>query len=287
MSLAASLAPALGLGECVRTGSSRRVARADARVARSGAPRAFARPSFAKRARIGLVARASGDAESSGSSASVKTADPPAPGGGGRFKRRAPDAAPPKPSPLGAGPDASSGPTTSSIKVIPVEQRSRDALQGVARVDEEDTRGRAVALVAGDVAALMLFAAIGRGNHGEGLVLADVCATAAPFAAGWFLASPAAGAFGEDARGAKVRPAAAAAAKGWALGIPLGLVFRGVSKGAVPPKPFVVVSLAATGVLLVGWRAWFASSAGGDAGGNKKGNPLEFMGLLMSLTKRW
>jgi hypothetical protein len=67
----------------------------------------------------------------------------------------------------------------------------------------------------------------------------------------------------------------------------LGLVFRGVGKGAVPPKPFVVVSLAATGVLLVGWRAWFASSAGGDAGGNKKGNPLEFMGLLMSLTKRW
>ena len=117
------------------------------------------------------------------------------------------------------------------------------------------------------------------------MVLADVCATAAPFAAGWFLASPAAGAFGEDAR-RESPPAAAAAAKGWALG-PLGLVFRGVSKGAVPPKPFVVVSLAATGVLLVGWRAWFASSAGGDAGGNKKGNPLEFMGLLMSLTKRW
>ena len=285
MSLAASLAPALGLGECVRTGSSRRVARADARVARSGAPRALARPSFAKRARIGLVARASGDAESSGSSASVKTADPPAPGGGGRFKRRAPDAAPPKPSPLGAGPDAA--PKTSSIKVIPVEQRSRDAFQGVARVDEADTRGRAVALVAGDVAALMLFAAIGRGNHGEGVFLADVCATAAPFAAGWFLASPVAGVYGASARGKKVGPAAAAAAKGWALGIPAGLVFRGIGKGAIPPKPFVIVSLAATGVFLIGWRAWFAASAGGDEDGNKKGNPLEFMGLLMSLTKRW
>ena len=285
MSLAASIAPALGCGERVRAGSSRRVARADARVARSGAPRAFARPSFATRERIGLVARASGDAESSGSSASVETADPPAPGGGGRFKRRAPDAAPPKPSPLGAGPDAA--PKTSSIKVIPVEQRSRDAFQGVARVDEEDTRGRAAALVAGDVAALMLFAAIGRGNHGEGVFLADVCATAAPFAAGWFLASPVAGVYGASARGKKVGPAAAAAAKGWALGIPLGLVFRGVSKGAVPPKPFVVVSLAATGVFLIGWRAWFAASAGGDEDGNKKGNPLEFMGLLMSLTKRW
>jgi hypothetical protein len=130
MSLAASLVPAFGLGECVRAGSSRRVARADARVARSGAPRAFARTSFAKRERIGLVARASGDAESSGSSASVETTDPPATGGGGRFKRRAPDAPPPKPSPLGAGPDAAK---TSSIKVIPVEQRSRDAFQGVAK----------------------------------------------------------------------------------------------------------------------------------------------------------
>ena len=285
MSLAASIAPALGCGERVRAGSSRRVARADARVARSGAPRAFARPSFATRERIGLVARASGDAESSGSSASVKTADPPAPGGGGRFKRRAPDAAPPKPSPLGAGPDAA--PKTSSIKVIPVEQRSRDAFQGVARVDEEDTRGRAAALVAGDVAALMLFAAIGRGNHGEGLFLADVCATAAPFAAGWFLASPVAGVYGASARGKKVGPAAAAAAKGWALGIPAGLGFRGIGKGAIPPKPFVIVSLAATGVFLIGWRAWFAASAGGDEDGNKKGNPLEFMGLLMSLTKRW
>ena len=285
MSLAAPITPTLGRGERVRADSSRRVARADARVARSGAPRSFARPSFATRERIGLVARASGDAESSGSSASVKTADPPAPGGGGRFKRRAPDAAPPKPSPLGAGPDAA--PKTSSIKVIPVEQRSRDAFQGVARVDEEDTRGRAVALVAGDVAALMLFAAIGRGNHGEGVFLADVCATAAPFAAGWFLASPVAGVYGASARGKKVGPAAAAAAKGWALGIPAGLVFRGIGKGAIPPKPFVIVSLAATGVFLIGWRAWFAASAGGDEDGNKKGNPLEFMGLLMSLTKRW
>ena len=171
--------------------------------------------------------------------------------------------------------------------MIPVEQRSRDAFQGVAKVDEEDTRGRAVALVAGDIATLMLFAAIGRGNHGEGVFLADVAATAAPFAIGWFLASPVAGTFGEAARGAKVGPAAAAAAKGWALGIPAGLVFRGIAKGAVPPKPFVIVSLAATGVFLIGWRAWFASSAGGDVDGNKKGNPLEFMGLLMSLTKRW
>ena len=54
--------------------------------------------------------------------------------------------------------------------------------------------------------------------------------------------------------------------KGWAAGIPLGLVLRGVSRGAVPPKPFIIVAMVATGVFLVGWRAWFASGAGGGRG---------------------
>ena len=38
----------------------------------------------------------------------------------------------------------------------------------------------------------------------------------------------------------------------------LGLVIRGVSRGAVPPVPFIIVSLVATGVLTVGWRTAFA-----------------------------
>ena len=88
------------------------------------------------------------------------------------------------------------------------------------------------------------------------------------------------------AQGTKVGPAAAAAAKGWATGIPLGLAIRGVGKGQIPPKPFVVVAMVATGAFLVGWRAWFARG-GSNKGGNKQGNPLEFMNLLMSLTKRW
>ena len=76
-----------------------------------------------------------------------------------------------------------------------------------------------------------------------------------------------------------------AAAKGWATGIPLGLAIRGVGKGQIPPKPFVVVAMVATGAFLVGWRAWFAKG-GSNKGGNKQGNPLAFMNLLMSLTKR-
>lgn len=268
-------------------------------------------------------------------------ADAPAPAKESRFKRRDPSAAPPRPSPLGAGPDADPA-RSSGIKVIPVEQRPADAFQGVAKVDPDENAGSRVAkLVAGDVAAILVFAAVGRGNHGEGMFIGDVFATALPFLIGWFAVSPVAGTFGEDARvrprveaaksrsrssrrrearrsealvptppfrlspsrrsrilhpslpltfalaqGTKVGPAAAAAAKGWATGIPLGLVIRGVGKGQIPPKPFVVVAMAATGAFLVGWRAWFAKG-GSKKGGNKQGNPLEFMNLLMSLTKRW
>ena len=113
--------------------------------------------------------------------------------------------------------------------------------------------------------------------------------TALPFLIGWFATAPLTGTFGEDARGTKVGPAAAAAAKGWAVGVPAGLVLRSVSKGALPPKPFVIVSMVATGVFLVGWRSWLAANGGGSGSGrgNKKGNPLEFMNLLMGLTKRW
>jgi hypothetical protein len=172
-----------------------------------------------------------------------------------------------------------------------------------------------------------------------------------PRAPGWFAAAPLLGGYGKEARGGAVGPAAVAAAKVWALGAPLGLVVRGVSKGYVPPTPFIVVSLAATAVLMVGWRAALAAATpevrerGGvfkgqwldrarveglrappprPCGGgrrsrpaaalslgpappppsapqaapqsklqaaksrqNKKGNPLEFISLLMSLTKRW
>ena len=118
----------------------------------------------------------------------------------GRFKRRDPDAAPPRPGPMGSGPEANAPP--SGIKVIPVEQRSRDAFQGVAKVDGdvEDATIRSLKLAAGDVLAIMTFAAIGRGNHGEGMFLGDVFGTALPFLIGWFATAPLTGTFGDDAR---------------------------------------------------------------------------------------
>lgn len=137
---------------------------------------------------------------SNGDTPPVADADAPAPAKESRFKRRDPSAAAPRPSPLGAGPDANPA-RSSGIKVIPVEQRPADAFQGVAKVDPDEDPGTRVAkLVAGDVAAILVFAAIGRGNHGEGMFVGDVFATALPFLIGWFAVSPVAGTFGEDAR---------------------------------------------------------------------------------------
>ena len=40
----------------------------------------------------------------------------------------------------------------------------------------------------------------------------------------------------------------------------MGLLLRGLQKGYMPPKPFIIVSLAATAVLLIGWRAALAAA---------------------------
>lgn len=67
------------------------------------------------------------------------------------------------------------------------------------------------------------------------------------------------GGYGSAAQGGKVGPAAAAAAKTWALGVPLGVVIRSIGRGYVPAVSFIGVSLAVTGVLMIGWRAALAA----------------------------
>ncbi len=136
-------------------------------------------------------------------------------------------------------------------------------------------------MAGGDALALLAFAAVGRINHG-GVADWETLYTAAPFVlgmsvdththtcahtdrdtyththtsvhkpcvlhvpcvrAGWFLTAPFLGGYGPEAQGGKVGPAALAAAKCWAVATPLGLVLRGLSKGYVPPTPFIVVSM--------------------------------------------
>ena len=219
---------------------------------------------------------------------------------GGRFVRKDPSDATTTTAtaPYGSGPGdvGSKGvappQSTMNIKVIPLEDTG---FQGVAKPAAEETESeigfRQAQLGGGDVVALLAFAAIGRGNHGEGLAALDVLATAAPFAVGWFGASKFADTFGKDARGDDAVAAAVTAGKAWIVGVPAGLVLRALGKGAAPPAPFVLVSMTLTVALLIGWRYWFANQKaqanGTMVGGNKRGNPLEFMQLLFGLVKRW
>ena len=117
---------------------------------------------------------------------------------------------------------------------------------------------KAALLAGGDAAILVLFAVVGRMNHGYPLDL-EAFATALPFLLGWFAAAPLLGGFGKDAQSGDVQAAAGTAAKCWAAGVPLGLVFRGLSKGYVPPTPFMLVTLGTTLVLMVGWRTALAA----------------------------
>lgn len=68
-----------------------------------------------------------------------------------------------------------------------------------------------------------------------------------------------------------------------AVATPLGLVIRGLSRGYVPATPFILVTLAATGVLMVGWRtalAFATPKARGEGAYNRIGD------ILVTLRKK-
>lgn len=77
--------------------------------------------------------------------------------------------------------------------------------------------------------------------------------------AGWFTSGAVVGGYGSVAQGGKVGPAALSAAKTWALGVPLGVAIRSIGRGYVPAMSFIGISLAVTGVLMVGWRTALAA----------------------------
>ena len=110
-----------------------------------------------------------------------------------------------------------------------------------------DTRTAAAAMAA-DVTAVVLFAALGRGSHDEGLTLAGVAETAWPFLAGlgvgWVVS-----------RGWR-RPASLAptGVTVWVCTVGVGMLLRRATSSGTAVS-FVVVAGLVTGGLLVGWRA--------------------------------
>jgi peptidoglycan/LPS O-acetylase OafA/YrhL len=106
----------------------------------------------------------------------------------------------------------------------------------------------ALLALAADVVCVVVFCAIGRRSHAEGITAAGVAETAWPFlagtAVGWLLA-----------RGWR-RPAALAPTGiiVWVCTVAVGMLLRKASSQGVAPS-FVVVASLVTAVLLLGWRA--------------------------------
>jgi peptidoglycan/LPS O-acetylase OafA/YrhL len=110
----------------------------------------------------------------------------------------------------------------------------------------ERTRPMAVA-VAADVVCIIVFCAIGRRSHAEGLTIAGIAETTWPFlsgtAVGWLLS-----------RG--WRNPSAVAPTGvtvWVCTVVVGMLLRKLTSAGVAPS-FIVVASVATAVLLLGWR---------------------------------
>lgn len=204
-----------------------------------------------------------------------------------------------------ASSDDGEGPARSFDAEVPrVElRRARDmesasAFSGISSVDRGDdpveVLKRIAVLVSCDVGSLLLFSSVGRSTHHS--ADGSLFGTAAPFLIAWFVVGTYTEAYGEDARGGDVGAAASVAGKTWAMATPAGILLRAVGKGRLPPKPFVIVAMIVTGILLVGSRAALAWKTKEQPRSrkeviksrkNKRANPLEIFSLIGGLTKRW
>ena len=111
------------------------------------------------------------------------------------------------------------------------------------------TRVRPVALAfVADVSCVLVFCAVGRRSHAEGLTLFGVAETAWPFlagtAAGWLAARA-------WRRPAAVSPTGLVV---WAGTVVVGMLLRKATSQGVAFS-FVVVASVVTAILLLGWRA--------------------------------
>ena len=120
---------------------------------------------------------------------------------------------------------------------------------GEAVDDRSYTRLLSV-LAAGDAAALVVFAAIGRGNHDSST--GNALTTAAPFLLSWAALAPPLGAYSTGAR--SLADAAKTPLLAWAAAVPCGCALRGLLQQRMPAAPFWIVAMIATAVLLEAWR---------------------------------
>ena len=127
-----------------------------------------------------------------------------------------------------------------------------------AKAPPEMSNTRRIAtLVIGDALAFLIFAAIGRGSHGEATGLAaipQIALTAAPFAAAWFIVAPFAGAYRRELT-AQPRKMAIRTILAWVLSWPVAMALRGIFVDhAFPPISFALITLIFNTFILLIWR---------------------------------
>lgn len=113
---------------------------------------------------------------------------------------------------------------------------------------------RIVIAAVADMAAIVVFVAIGRRNHHEGTAVDGIFTVAAPFlialAVGWIVAK------------AWARPMQVEAAFIiWPVTVAVGLVLRNLVFDRGTALPFIIVATLVTGLFLVGWRMIAARAA--------------------------
>ncbi|KAL6493159.1 hypothetical protein OROGR_032918 [Orobanche gracilis] len=114
--------------------------------------------------------------------------------------------------------------TSSSISFVGQENVP---LAGVIQFEKPNSSsllaklGLVAVLAGGDVAAVLLFAVIGRFSHGFSVFDLETLKTSDPFIAGWVLSAYFLGGYGEEGRGKNgLWRAVVAATMSWSLGIP-------------------------------------------------------------------
>lgn len=139
-----------------------------------------------------------------------------------------------------------------------------------------------------DVIAIVAFAAIGRSSHSEGT--SDIIAlltTAGPFLISWLLLSPLLGGFSREATKSKGSVLQGTLLP-WAVSMPAALALRGFAKGAVPPTPFIIVTLISTFALLNASRYLYILLNGETSDGEfKQAGALEVFKMVGALMRRW
>ena len=144
-------------------------------------------------------------------------------------------------------------------------------------------------LAVGDISSFILFALIGRAQHGEDGNILDAITTTFPFLITWLLISPLLGAYSRQAT-SSIGAVPLAVIPSVLLSTIGGVGIRSVIKGYIPPIVFGVVTLIVTSVLIVSWRSLYIKLIGGtndNANENKDAGFFEVFKMIGTLIKRW